>query len=114
MAFIKIYQKLTLAEYNFGKLLVDVNLSHIVDEKNLTKEQYEDLRDYLIENSKNMSGTPSFEMYLIKNTKEQMENMPLGDGVVIHTSQFYKNQEYIIAIGETDKSILLRMLLGAE
>lgn len=98
--FIKIYEK-ERVQANNG--MYDFSLKQIVGCKDLTKNQYEELEDYFIENTPNSNmvmynGTITFELV---NRSEVLEDSPLPDGTIINADSF-KEIRYLVVMGRNN------------
>lgn len=95
--FIKIFEKETKEA---GNGMYDISLKQVVFQ-NLTEDQYEELDDYLIENTPaektiTHGDTRTFEFV---NHWECLEDSPLPDGTVINSDSF-KEMNYLIVMGK--------------
>lgn len=97
--FIKIYEKRKITKGC-------VNFIQVVNQKNLTLKEFDDLIDYFEEVGYNPEDETFFDNstnYVIINSNEQLENCPLPDGTIIYTSEFREYGEYIVTIGGTER-----------
>ena len=106
--FIKIYER-ERKQTNNG--MYDFSLKQIVGCRNLTKEQYEELEDYFIENTPNenivmYNNTLTFEFV---NHSEILEDSPLPDGTIINADSF-KEISYLVIIGRSNLNALSKRI----
>lgn len=98
MAFIKIFER---EPKDLGNGMRQLTLTQVVG-CSLTKEQYEELEDYFIEETpcdnivKQSSSTITFELV---NHWEVLEDSPLPDGCVVNANSF-KEISYLIVMGK--------------
>ena len=82
-----------------------LNIIQVVDQRNLTEQEYEDLIEYFNEvtpTGEDMSESANATTFHLVNSDEQLENSPLPDGTIIYSSSFKEYGNYAVVIGETD------------
>ena len=99
MNFIKIYKRSSGEEFG------DIRLDLVVDQRNLTKKEADDLYDYFEDNTFMEQRTYAFKNTLtfeITNKDELLENSPLPDGTIVLDRKFTEDGQYLVVIGNTN------------
>ena len=94
------------------------NFIQVVNQKNLTLKEYDDLIDYFEEVGYDPEYKTFFDNatnYVIINSEGQLENSPLPDGTIVYDSEFKEYGEYIVTIGGTEhENDLVHLVIPLE
>ena len=100
--------------YTVSNGFEDIRLEQIARTEIKDKDKLDSLTDYLSEITPvaNYIETVTSATFFIENTNEQMEGMPLGDGVVIHANGFDKG-EYAVVIQKPNAREIMGVIFNA-
>ena len=93
--------------YKIEEENITYNLRKVVSCRKLTKEQFDSLADYFVENTPVSRYIQSYNVatFIITNYDELLEYSPLPNGTIVMDSEFEEGGKYVVLLGHTKDDI---------